>query len=80
MAISCYLNSAFSIRSTDAGIREQNFHRLNRPLMKIVDQINRRFAKAISVAATGFDKSWKPKRDRISPRYTTDWREFVYVK
>jgi DNA polymerase V len=36
--------------------------------MKIVDQINRRFPKAISVAATGFDKSWKPKADRISPR------------
>jgi DNA polymerase V len=48
--------------------------------MKIVDQINRRFPKAISLAATGFDKSWKPKADRISPRYTTDWRELVYVK
>jgi len=48
--------------------------------MKIVDQINRRFPKAISLAATGFDKSWKPKADRISQRYTTDWRELVYVK
>ncbi|MDD5493561.1 MAG: Y-family DNA polymerase [Dehalococcoidia bacterium] len=52
----------------------------NRPLMKAVDQINRRFPKAISVAATGFDKTWKAKAERISPRYTTDWRELVGVK
>ncbi|MEI6269290.1 MAG: DUF4113 domain-containing protein, partial [Methylococcaceae bacterium] len=31
-------------------------------------------------AATGFDKSWKPKAERVSPRYTTDWRELVGVK
>ena len=52
----------------------------NRPLMKVFDQINRRFPKSISIAATGFDKSWKPKADRISQRYTTDWRELVEVK
>ena len=52
----------------------------NRPLMKIVDQINRRFPKGVLVAATGFDKTWKPKADRISQRYTTDWRELVCVK
>jgi DNA polymerase V len=52
----------------------------NRSLMKVIDQINRRFPKAISIAATGFDKSWKPKAERISQRYTTDWRELVCVK
>ena len=52
----------------------------NRPLMKAVDRINRRFPKAISVAATGFDKSWKAKAEKISQRYTTDWRELVGVK
>jgi len=54
--------------------------RENRPLMHVVDQINRRFPKAISVAASNFDKSWRPKSDRISQRYTTDWRELVCVK
>ncbi len=54
--------------------------RENRPLMKIIDQINRRFPKTISIAATGLDKSWQPKANRISPRYTTDWREIVWVK
>ena len=52
----------------------------NRPLMKVLDQINRRFPKAISVAATGFDKTWKAKAERISPRYTTNWRELASVK
>ena len=52
----------------------------NRQLMKVVDQINRRFPKSVSVAATGFDKSWKAKADRVSPHYTTDWRELVSVK
>ena len=52
----------------------------NRVLMKAIDQINRRFPKAISIAATGFDKTWKPKSERISQHYTTDWRELVVAK
>jgi len=52
----------------------------NRPLMKAIDQINRRFPKAITVAATGFDQSWQPKAERVSPRYTTDWLDLVSVK
>jgi DNA polymerase V len=52
----------------------------NRALMKAVDQINRRYPKAISIAATGFDKTWKSKSERISQHYTTDWRELVVVK
>ena len=52
----------------------------NRPLMAVMDKINRRFPKKLSVAATGFDKSWKPKAERVSPRYMTDWRELALVK
>ena len=52
----------------------------NRPLMTAIDHINRRFPKAISIAATGFEQSWKPKSERISPRYTTNWRDLVHVK
>jgi DNA polymerase V len=36
---------------------------------------NRPLMKAISVASTGFDKTWEAKADKVSPRYTTDWRE-----
>jgi DNA polymerase V len=49
-------------------------------LMEAVDRINRRFPKGISLAAAGFDKTWKPKAERMSRRYTTDWRELVGVK
>jgi len=62
------------------GFADTHLSMENRPLMKTVDQINRRFPKAISLAATGFDKSWKPKAGRISQRYTTDWRELLNVK
>jgi DNA polymerase V len=48
-------------------------------LMHTVDRINRRFPKGISIAAAGFDKTWKPKAERVSKRYTTDWRELISV-
>jgi DNA polymerase V len=48
-------------------------------LMKAVDRINQRFPKSVSLAAMGFDKTWKAKAERISWRYTTDWRELVMV-
>jgi hypothetical protein len=44
-----------------------------------MDQINRRFPKMLSIAATGVDKSWQPKTERISQRYTTDWKDLVVV-
>lgn len=55
-------------------------HSDSRQLMAVVDQINRRFPKAISLAATGIDKTWKTKTERISQRYTTDWQELVRVR
>jgi DNA polymerase V len=60
--------------------QDSNLPTENSPLMIAMDQINRRFPKKLSVAATGFDKSWKPKAERISRRYTTDWRELAVVK
>ena len=52
----------------------------NRSLMATLDKINQRFPKKLSIAATGTDKSWKPKTERISQRYTTDWKELLCVK
>ncbi|MGJ0484356.1 MAG: DUF4113 domain-containing protein, partial [Methylomicrobium sp.] len=49
-------------------------------LMQAMDRINRRFPKGIAVAAAGFDQAWKAKAERVSKRYTTDWRELVIVK
>ncbi len=52
----------------------------NSALMVTIDKINKRFPKKIAIAATGFDKSWQPKAERISQRYTTDWKELVLVQ
>jgi len=52
----------------------------NSVLMATMDNINKRFPKKVSIAATGFDKSWQPKAERISQRYTTDWRELALIK
>jgi DNA polymerase V len=49
-------------------------------LMQAMDRINRRFPKGIAVAAAGFDQTWKAKAERVSKRYTTDWRELVDVR
>jgi DNA polymerase V len=52
----------------------------NPALMQAMDRINRRFPKGIAVAASGFDQSWRPRTERMSRHYTTDWRELVRVK
>ena len=52
----------------------------NSVLMATMDKINKRFPKKITIAATGFDQSWQPKAERISQRYTTDWKELLVVK
>jgi hypothetical protein len=49
-------------------------------LIQTVDRINRRYPKGISLAATGFEQSWKTKAERLSKRYTTDWWELVEVR
>jgi DNA polymerase V len=49
-------------------------------LMAAVDQINRRFPKGIVLAAAGFRQDWRPKAEKLSPRYTTNWRELVAIK
>ncbi|MGZ8906659.1 MAG: Y-family DNA polymerase [Methylobacter sp.] len=59
---------------------DNNLPTENRPLMKTVDQINQRFPKGISLAATGFNKTWKPKAERVSQSYTTNWLELVCVR
>lgn len=49
-------------------------------LMTVVDQINKRFPKSITVAAAAYkDQAWKSKADKVSPSYTTDWNELPKV-
>jgi DNA polymerase V len=62
----------FEFTAFDAGHRAQ--------LMQTLDQINRRFPHSTRIAAAGFNQTWRPKAERISPRYTTDWEDLVIVK
>ena len=50
-------------------------------LMETIDRLNDRFGKnTVSWAASGINQSWVTKRDRVSPRYTTNWNELPVVK
>lgn len=49
-------------------------------LMSVMDEVNQRFPKAIIIAATGFDQTWKSKNKNISKSYTTNWNDLVSVK
>jgi DNA polymerase V len=48
-------------------------------LMQTFDKINRRFPKSLSMAASGFDKTWIAKAERKTKHYTTDWNELADV-
>ncbi|WP_140396775.1 DUF4113 domain-containing protein [Crenothrix polyspora] len=50
--------------------------------MDVIDRINRRFAKAVSIATTGFDKTWNPwmKRwHRAIPHIGGSWFGAVWL-
>lgn len=49
-------------------------------LMAAMDLINRRFPKAVTVAATGLTRLLGATSDHISPRYTTRWKDLPKVK
>jgi len=53
------------------------------PLYKAVDALNARFGKStVFTAAEGMGEklSWKMKRERLSPRATTQWTELLKVR
>lgn len=50
-------------------------------LIKTIDRLNEQFGKnTVFWAASGIDRSWMTKRDKVSPRYTTCWQELPIVK
>jgi len=52
-----------------------------RRVMQTMDAVNRRWGRGVlRVAAEGLDKPWQMKRGKLSPRYTTSWRELAVVK
>ena len=51
-----------------------------RQLMATLDAINGRWGRGtLRSAAEGMEKPWQMKRQRLSPRYTTDWEGLPVV-
>ncbi|HEY0108502.1 MAG TPA: Y-family DNA polymerase [Fibrella sp.] len=49
-------------------------------LAQVVDQLNYRYGRdKVRVASAGYDPSWQHKRQWMSDRYTTQWKEILTV-
>jgi DNA polymerase V len=49
--------------------------------MAAVDQINRRHGRhTLRPLSIGYEHQWQMKREMLSPRYTTNWREVPRVR
>lgn len=51
------------------------------PLMKAIDNINKRFGKQkVRLGSQDTKRIWKMKQERLSPKYTTDLNDIIIVK
>jgi DNA polymerase V len=51
-----------------------------RTLSKVMDRVNHRYGRdKLRVAGAGYDPSWHHKRERVSPCYTTRWKDILVV-
>jgi len=50
------------------------------PLMQVMDKLNRKYGQQkIRLAVQDQQRVWKMKQERLSPRYTTDLREIIFI-
>jgi DNA polymerase V len=55
-------------------------NRENPALMQVMDRINQRWGRGtLKLAAEGVEQAWKMRRERMSPAYTTSWKELPRV-
>ncbi|MBN4053561.1 translesion error-prone DNA polymerase V subunit UmuC [Haliea sp. AH-315-K21] len=53
----------------------------SRQLMTVLDKVNRRYGKhTMKLANTGIQPKWSMKRDYMSPRYSTRWRDIPIAR
>ncbi len=68
---------------TDKANRQLNLFspaRDNTALMQVMDRINATWGRGtLRSAAEGIEKGWKMKRERMSPRFTTEWNQLPVV-
>lgn len=49
-------------------------------LMQIIDQLNHQYGrKTIKTVAEGIEQTWKSKREKCTPHYTTSWDELLII-
>ncbi len=52
----------------------------HKPILEAVDKLNKRFGyHKIKLAGESLDRTWKMKQEKLSPRYTTNWDDFITV-
>lgn len=50
-------------------------------IMKAIDDINSRFGRdALKIAVQGSGKKWKLRQEKLSPRYTTNWKDIIKIR
>ena len=50
-------------------------------LMRTIDQLNKRYGKgSIKTAQQNLSNEWQMRRDRLSPRVTSNLNELLFVK
>ena len=50
-------------------------------LMKAIDSLNRSMGRdTVRYAGSGIKRDWEMKRELLSPRYTTNWKDLPKVK
>lgn len=66
---------------TDLFAPPSKHHGKQRQVMKLVDQINEKYGhNIVRSAAEGTTKSWRMKRHRCTPHYTTQWDELLTIQ
>ena len=49
--------------------------------MKALDHINARYGRdTLQYASAGLNKGWEMRRDKMSPEFTTRWKDIPRVK
>ena len=53
----------------------------HKPLMTAIDQLNKKFkADKIKLGNQDLERTWKMRQERLSPRYTTQFKDIITVK
>jgi DNA polymerase V len=76
------LSELVPVRRRQAGLfdGDENRHKAS-AVMAVMDAINQRWGRGtLHPSATGIEQSWRMRRERLSPAYTTSWEDLPVVR